>query len=68
MPRRNPKKLRSASFDPPASRLVEQDDLNPTHRSNGARGESRGRVNGRTWDQMSQAERAATSAALRRKS
>ena len=66
MPRRNPKKLR-ASFDPPASRLVEQDDLNPTHRSNGARGESRGRVKGRTWDQMSQAERAATSAALRRK-
>ena len=67
MPRRNPKKLR-ASFDPPASRLVEQDDLNPTHSAKSARGESRGRVNGRTWDQMSQAERAATSAALRRRS
>ena len=67
MPRRNPKKLRSASFDPPASRLVEQDDLNPTHSAKSARGESRGRVKGRTWDQMSQAERAATSAALRRK-
>ena len=66
MPRKTNKKMR-ASFDPPASRLAEHDDVNPAHSAKSARGESRGRVKGRTWDQMSQAERAATSAALRRK-
>lgn len=66
MPRRNPKKLR-ASFDPPASRLAERNAPNPATSSRGEEGESRGRVKRRTWDQMSQAERAATSAALRRK-
>jgi len=65
MPRRNPKKLR-ASLDPPASRLVEHDDLNPAHSAKSARGESRGRVKGRTWQEMNPAERAATSAALKR--
>lgn len=65
MPRKTNKKMR-ASLDPPASRLAEQDDLNPAHRSNGARGESRGRVKGRTWAEMNPAERAATSAAYKR--
>jgi len=64
MPRKNPKKMRGVPSDPAASRLVERDDANPTHRSNGARGESRGRVK---WHDMTKEERAAKVAELRRK-